>query len=250
MKKLMRLLEPRTTKALVVRVAIFLGLITCGNLLFLPLGDHLEARPFWHAVVHAVLVGGPFVAFFFFILLRQARLIRRLYHRSHRDGLTGLNNRNHFLTIATEEFKNMTGGVVLLLDADSFKKINDQHGHQSGDNCLKAIGKTLKNSLRHNDIVGRIGGEEFAVLLANTTIRQAKMIAERFTKPIPFKSAQTSDLLAVTMCVGVAKAEPDLTLTDVLARADQSLYMAKDKGHAHMVVWDELPDHQPIAAAG
>lgn len=250
MKKIMRMLEPRTVKAIVIRAALFLGLITLGNLLFLPLIEPLQTQPVLHALVHAVLVGGPFVGFFFVIMMHQARLIRRLSHRSRKDGLTGLNNRNSFLTVAANQLENSTGGVVLLLDADCFKQVNDVHGHQSGDDCLKAIAKMLKRNLRHNDIVGRIGGEEFAIFLSYTTIRQAKMIAERLTKPIPFKSATTAERLTITMSVGAAEVQPNLSLADLLARADQCLYQAKDLGRARLVVWGELPENNPMAVAG
>lgn len=241
MMKFLQFLEPRSIGAAVVRFGFFVGLIACCNYLFFFLLDQDDMTPGQYALIHAVMVGGLFVGFCIFVMTYQLRTIRRLHYQSRNDGLTGLKNRNTFLNIAQKCLDNSTGGVVLLLDADRFKRVNDEHGHQTGDRCLKSIAKTLRRNLRQTDVVGRIGGEEFAIFLSYTTIRQAKMVAERFTKPIIFTSVITSEPLAITMSIGAAEVTPDLTLDDILARADESLYQAKESGRARLVVWQALP---------
>ena len=250
MMKFLQFLEPRSVSAAIVQFGIFVGLIACCNYLFFFVFDQDGMPPVQYALIHALMVGGVFVGFCIFIMTYQLKTIRHLHHKSRNDGLTGLKNRNTFLHIAQKCLDNSTGGVVVLLDADRFKRVNDEHGHQTGDRCLKSIAKTLRRNLRKTDVVGRIGGEEFAIFLSYTTIRQAKMIAERFTKPIIFTSATTGEPLEITMSVGAAEVMPDLTLDDILARADESLYQAKEAGRARLIVWQDGGDPEKLAATG
>jgi diguanylate cyclase len=240
MEKIMRVLEPRSKAGVAVRAVIFIVLVTFANAGFSHIYPNNKHNGPIYYVAHAIVVGGPFIVFFFIVMMFQVRLQRRLSHVSRKDGLTGLNNRNTFLDLAARRHNAAKYGVLLLLDADHFKKINDRHGHQTGDNCLKLIAYTIERNLRDNDVVGRIGGEEFAVYLSNTTLAQARVIAERFTKPIPFQSASDDTHLTVTLSVGAVVTRPDLTLGQMLGQADQGLYHAKAAGRARLVVWDEI----------
>ncbi len=247
MQKIMQILEPRSAAGIVMRIVFFIAVIAMANIAFSFLYHDHEMHDPGYYFAHAIVVGGPFVAFFFVVMKMQVKLKKRLLHLSRKDGLTGLNNRNTFFAIARGLQKATTQGVLLLLDADRFKAINDVHGHQTGDNCLKAVASTLTASLRDNDAVGRIGGEEFAIFLSDTTLAEAKVIAERFTRPIAFQSAVDDEMLSVTLSVGAVVARPDLTLRELMANADRGLYTAKANGRAQLVVWDEVA--QPAAAS-
>ncbi len=106
------------------------------------------------------------------------------------DSLSGLYNHNRaeFMSLAQREFaraKRHNGELsLLMMDLDSFKNINDTFGHAVGDEVIREIGNTIKNSFRKTDIVGRIGGDEFAVLLKNTSLKEAKKAAEQFRKTV------------------------------------------------------------------
>lgn len=248
MEKIMRILEPRSALAVFVRVVAFVALIALANIGFARAYPSHETNDALYYFAHAVVVGGPFIGFFFVVMMFQVRLQRRLSRLSRKDGLTGLNNRNTFMDLAVRRHNAAHCGVVLLLDADRFKRVNDEHGHQTGDNCLKSISYLLKRNLRDNDVVGRIGGEEFAIYLSNTSMMQARAIADRFTKPISFRSATDGTPLTVTLSVGAVEAQPDLTLEQMLAQADQGLYLAKANGRARLVVWDACTAPEQLAA--
>jgi diguanylate cyclase len=158
---------------------------------------------------------------------------------SRKDGLTGLNNRRTFLELAQLRLDESPFGVVILLDADHFKRVNDVYGHAVGDVCLKEIAHRLKWNLREIDVAGRIGGEEFAVLFANATIEQARVIAGRLGQPIPFRAEGQAEHLSVTLSMGAVLIEPEISLDALLVRADQALYAAKEAGRARLVFWSD-----------
>ncbi|WP_258546703.1 MULTISPECIES: GGDEF domain-containing protein [Rhodobacterales] len=240
--KLMRILEPRSGTAVVGRFAMVVCLIALVNLGFMQAYglSHL-VTPLYY-ILHAVFVGGPFVLFALAVIVFQIQLQRKLSFLSRKDGLTGLNNRRTFLEQTDSRRKDCKHGVLLLIDADNFKRINDTYGHQTGDLCLKRIAETLRKNVRHDDIIGRVGGEEFALFLRNTSLEQARAVGERLTKPIIFRPANRSSArdLRVTLSVGAAMNFADQPLETLFARADQALYKAKADGRARLVVWTEL----------
>ena len=188
---------------------------------------------FWCSIV----VGGPWVALFFVIGSFQIGLQKKLSLLSRKDGLTGLNNRRTFFEMANRRNIAKTGGVLLMMDADNFKKVNDTYGHAAGDVCLKAIAYRVGRNLKDDDVAGRLGGEEFAVLLAGSTLHQARSIADLILKPIPFSSPFGDENLTVTLSIGGVEAGNDDTLETLLIRADEALYHAKDAGKARLVIW-------------
>lgn len=120
---------------------------------------------------------------------------------------------------------------LLLLDADHFKHINDKYGHAAGDAVLKALLERWTNSLRSHDLIGRIGGEEFCILLPEVDIDRAVRTADRLRREIselPF--AFDGHLLRVTVSIGVATLVAGDDLPALLRRADQALYRAKEAG--------------------
>jgi len=193
-------------------------------------------------VLQAICVGGPFVAFFCVVTNFQLRTMRELSLLSRKDGLTGLNNRRTFMHLAHKRMQDQQGGVLLLLDADFFKRINDQWGHAVGDICLVEISHRLKWNLRGQDVAGRIGGEEFAVLLSGATIQQARVIAGRIGQPIPFRANADAAHLTVTLSMGAVLIEHGLSLDAHLLRADEALYLAKERGRSRLVTWQPPPE--------
>jgi diguanylate cyclase (GGDEF)-like protein len=162
-------------------------------------------------------------------------LVAALRDQATRDVLTGLGNRRHFHTQmerALETADDRTRVALIALDVDHFKHINDRWGHPAGDRVLAAVGGAMRQALRKHDLPGRIGGEEFAVLLTDTTVEQAIEIAERLRNALAALQLQEQDtLVPVTASFGVAMgAEGDEGADALYARADAALYEAKRTG--------------------
>jgi len=152
------------------------------------------------------------------------------------DFLTGLVNRKRFeraIEDAIKDFhkKNYPFSIIFV-DVDNFKKVNDTYGHLVGDIVLKEIASIFKFYLRANTVVGRIGGEEFCILLPGVEIEDAKNIAERLRKIIENREIKLEDgtVLKVTASFGVTQVKMGDTLKTILERADKALYKAKKTG--------------------
>ncbi|MCC7305654.1 MAG: PleD family two-component system response regulator [Alphaproteobacteria bacterium] len=159
------------------------------------------------------------------------------------DSLTGLYNRRylevHLEKLVQKNIENRKAMGVLLVDIDHFKKVNDTHGHHVGDEILKVFGDRLKDNVRSFDMVARLGGEEFVVILPDVTEQRAHFIAERLRTSIadvPFPSSVPEGSLSITTSIGGAIIEPSpYTTAEVLARADKCLYAAKEGGRNQTV---------------
>lgn len=237
MNRLFRLLAPISTRNVVLHILLWIGLIGAANLSFAYATDGTLLRPLKYYGAHALFVGGPFVIFVTMVTRYQLRLQKHLSLLSRKDGLTGLNNRRTFMELAQKRLDASAKGVLLLLDADHFKRVNDVYGHAVGDTCLMEIAHRLKWNLREHDVAGRIGGEEFAVFLANATIEQARVIAGRFGQPIPFRASAEAAHQTITLSMGAVVIDPKLSLDAHFIRADDALYAAKDAGRARLVMW-------------
>lgn len=153
------------------------------------------------------------------------------------DYLTQLPNRRHFMTRMEEELARLqrvdgSRAAVLMCDLDHFKKINDQYGHAVGDLVLKHFAVILRKALRKHDTVGRVGGEEFAVLLTNADIADAKIFAHRVSEQIKVNPLIVDDSeIRITVSIGITCMKADDTGADSsLSRSDMALYCAKNKG--------------------
>jgi diguanylate cyclase (GGDEF)-like protein len=159
------------------------------------------------------------------------------------DGLTGTYNRRHFMDVSQQVFmeaqQQQQELVVLYLDIDFFKRINDTHGHAVGDLVLKQFSKVIQTLHPSSAIFGRLGGEEFALLLPQTSLERGKDIAEQLrasieAMPILVGTAQTVHI-TVSMGLGILH-DSDTHIEMPLARADQGLYLAKTSGRNRVVV--------------
>jgi diguanylate cyclase (GGDEF)-like protein len=157
------------------------------------------------------------------------------------DPLTKSLTRRHFFNIAESEFMRFTRYrrplSVLVLDADSFKAINDTHGHHAGDIVLRSFSLVALEQKRAQDTFGRLGGEEFGLILPETGLEQAKIVADRI-QTVWEKTPSNLDgmLIHSTVSIGVAEAQADdKTFDAVLRRADLRMYKAKDQGRNQVV---------------
>jgi diguanylate cyclase len=184
------------------------------------------------------LIGGPFIALALAMLGRQAHLQRQLAMIAATDLLTGLRNRRAFLLDAKAAHAAGDGGAVLLLDADHFKAINDTYGHEIGDLCLRLIAEHLRGSIRQNDVVGRIGGEEFAIYLSNATHSVARDIGDLLCAGVAVPVPRDAPPLKVTLSAGAVLAHAEVTIEQALSLADRALYQAKNAGRARIMFTD------------
>ncbi len=156
------------------------------------------------------------------------------------DPLTGLNNRRGLERSLQESGATLTGFALLLADIDNFKSINDTHGHLLGDKVLRAVAQVVRGCIKGRDTAARMGGEEFAVLLPETSVQGAAALAEKIRQAISQVSIRRVDrneyVGNVTLSVGVAGAEAEETLESLVERADAALYVAKRGGRNRVSV--------------
>ncbi len=159
------------------------------------------------------------------------------------DELTGLLNRRAFMHLFNHEMDRFcrqdTVFTVVIMDLDKFKKVNDDYGHQAGDDVLKMFSSVLQSTLRKSDISARWGGEEFVAILPDTHEAQAKEALDKLRMQLKEQAVETEKgPLKVTVSAGAAEMDdPDLTLDDILARADKALYMAKETGRDRVCLY-------------
>ncbi|MEI7613658.1 MAG: sensor domain-containing diguanylate cyclase [Betaproteobacteria bacterium] len=169
---------------------------------------------------------------------------------AHTDSLTGLANRRHFMTLAERELSRTTryGGslAVLMMDLDHFKKVNDTYGHATGDIVLQSLSKLLMVELRDIDIVGRLGGEEFAIVLSQSDGLQAMEVAERLRRTIEETGVVLPQGLPlyITVSIGVSVLSAQETNIEILlSQADEALYEAKRTGRNRVQAFWETSSH-------
>jgi diguanylate cyclase (GGDEF)-like protein len=170
----------------------------------------------------------------------NARLFSEVQRLATTDGLTGIANRRHFTELATRQIavavRYARPLAAVMLDIDHFKKINDAYGHSTGDEVIKAVATVLKEGVRESDIVGRLGGEEFALILPETHGEPVE-ITDRLRRAVAAATVtgpQTE--VTVTISAGVAEMNADDTLDSLLSRADAALYLAKAAGRNQVCV--------------
>ena len=153
------------------------------------------------------------------------------------DALTGLHNRGWLDDMFEREIRrserDRLAACVLIIDVDHFKRFNDEYGHLAGDKVLISVGENISKPLRPNDMVARFGGEEFSVLLPETSLENAVTIAERLRERVSTAcpgEINGKELPGVTVSIGVADYKPGDSLESVLASADSAMYKAKKAG--------------------
>ena len=173
-----------------------------------------------------------------FIIMGKERADERNRRLAMQDELTGLANRRHVLDVLAQQLAAVTRAnlplSVLMMDVDHFKQINDRYGHPAGDEALRRVADCLRERVRAQDIAGRVGGEEFLVVLPQTTLEGALKLAESLRESMAQISVLSPDgrSFALTMSIGVSTLEdiPDAQGKSLIAAADAALYLAKQRG--------------------
>lgn len=184
------------------------------------------------------------------VTIEKANVYSEMLKNATMDALTGLNNRRQFEVRLKEQFsvanRQNTPLCAIMTDIDFFKKFNDNYGHSVGDTVLKSTANVIRAELREYDIASRYGGEEFCILLPNTSINEARVVAERLrfaveNSKLEIKSEKTSQLetLSVTISVGLAQLDVKDMPEDLYMKADKALYDAKEGGRNRVVVYEK-----------
>ena len=167
------------------------------------------------------------------ISLEKANKKLKVFART--DPLTGINNRGYFFSQGKKYFniaiRNHTPLHQLMLDLDFFKEINDRYGHHTGDLILTEFTKTIEKTLRSSDVFGRIGGEEFSIILQDTSIEGAKLFAERIIKNVEsMQIVSGNEVIKITVSIGLVTLTDEENIHELLKKADEALYKAKASG--------------------
>lgn len=225
-------------------LSMLLGAI---NVLYGALGDW-PFSALSREVLHSLNLATTFVLFAFMIL--QVHFITETTERRFRtdathDSLTGVLNRRAIFERANDLWQQGEPMALMLLDADHFKQVNDSHGHSVGDEVLRHLAQLLRRTLREGDFIGRVGGEEFLVLLPGTTRDEALSVATRLRERLARRPCRLESLtLPVTLSMGVALSDEGQRLRQVIDLADRRLYLAKSSGRDQMVAEGAQSAHQ------
>lgn len=187
------------------------------------------------SLVLPVFAGAPI----YYLLFRRIRLLTfrtlRLEAKNRRDGMTKCLNKTTFHREVTQFLTGETGPIesaaLLIVDADNFKRINDTYGHDAGDEAIRLIASKLRAVIRRRDPIGRIGGEEFAVLLHDADIKIAHAVAERIRSAVNLSDVPgIAPGAHLSVSVGGIVFENDVTFSEIFKAADTRLYSAKSEG--------------------
>ena len=232
-----------------------------GSILFVGIGlfTFNQRLPAEQQLVNAVILANLGLAslavMIFAHIYERSRVLneKRLIEQATTDALTGLANRMKLSEVFERErahaLRNDTALSLVFVDIDHFKQINDRFGHEVGDRALEHFAASLSQRLRVSDLLCRLGGEEFAVLLPGSNAHQAQEIAEDLRarlvqNPMPLADAT----LPMTLSAGIAELGSDgQTLDDLLLAADRRTYAAKRAGRNQVIAWDEAPQAAPQA---
>lgn len=179
------------------------------------------------------------LSFVYSRLVNQAESVLR--YQACTDPLTRLSNRRYVLEMARREAAVMQRDgrplCMLICDVDHFKRVNDRHGHQAGDDVLRLVGATLQSGLRAIDHVARWGGEEFLIVLPATHLDEARAVAERLRSQVAAQVCTAGEqVIPVTMTIGVAEMRASESVESAIARADVALYQGKAAGRNRVEV--------------
>jgi len=215
---------------LVMAITIWEAAQGDGFLSNLPTQDRLFYVSFFVAT-------GVFASLMLFAMFEERRaLIRQLTEIASQDALTQLSNRRHFMECAERELtlakRHAYPLSLVLIDLDHFKAINDRHGHETGDQALALIGKCCSKIIRSTDMAGRLGGEEFALLLLHASAEDAVHTTARLQQMLreaPLRSPTGAEV-HITFSAGVVQSSPQASLAEMYRAADQAMYDAKHAG--------------------
>lgn len=210
----------------------------------------------FQAVMIVLLVFAAMSWNFGFMLMAIDRLRAEVASLAMFDDLTGSANRRQLLARLEEECarsdRAMQPFAVLVIDLDGFKEINDGYGHAAGDECLRMFTRAVQARLRTGDLLARIGGDEFCVVLPSTTLREAAIVARQIVETCRDECAQWNGVpISLSASVGVAQWRPEIgrQAGRLIAEADQALYIAKKDGKNGYAIHQDQQPLEPEEAA-
>jgi len=174
------------------------------------------------------------------------KLFEKVQRQAQTDGMTGLvNHKTFYETLEKELWRSQRyGGQIslIMLDVDNLKKINDDYGHRAGDLAIKRISKKIADCIRQIDIAARYAGDEFAIILPNTSLQEAAVVAKRIIEavsnsPIALERCR----IELSVSAGIGRYNPNCTLEDLMRSSDRALYDAKQAGKNRVVVFEAQP---------
>ncbi len=236
-KVLLAIFGVRRASDFVLRPLLFLIAVAGLNIFLKTSFTSIQRSDLFLDTVLSVLTAAPFVVICYILLLYQAQEQRTLSVEAQTDELTGLPNRRAFFKRSDRALKSGASGFFLIIDADHFKRINDTLGHPSGDVCLQAVADRVRSLLREKDLIGRIGGEEFGVVLFDRTLEELHRLAGRLCYPISVSLLDQQKVQRLTLSAGATEIWPQDTIEALTTRADEALLAAKNNGRERMVLW-------------
>ncbi len=227
----------RTSNCVIAPLICQEGVVGVLNLADKVDGDSFSCEDIALIELFSQLVGGS---------IGNIKLFEKIQRQATRDGLTGLANHRTFYEILEKELwrSRRYGGPIslIMVDIDNLKKINDAHGHRAGDKVIRQISRKIRECVRQIDTPARYGGDEFAVILPNTSLADGIVVAERMVdvvanSPITWKKEQ----IALSISVGLGQYDADTTPEDITGRSDQALYTAKQAGKNTVRIFEPSP---------
>ncbi|MHC4323164.1 MAG: sensor domain-containing diguanylate cyclase [Planctomycetota bacterium] len=177
------------------------------------------------------------------------KLFEKIQRQATTDGLTGLVNHKTFYEILEKELwrSRRYGGRIslIMIDVDNLKNINDAYGHRAGDKAIREISRRIKECIRQIDTAARYGGDEFAVILLNSSLDDAIIVAQRMVDAVA--NSQTTwqkEQIPLSISVGLGQYDAETTPEDITSRSDQALYMAKQAGKNTVRIFESAKDSQ------
>ena len=175
------------------------------------------------------------------------KLFEKIQRQATTDGLTGLVNHKTFYEILEKELwrSRRYGGRIslIMVDVDNLKKINDVYGHRAGDKVIREISKRIKECIRQIDTAARYGGDEFAVILLNTSLSDATVVAQRMVDAVANSTTTwNKEHIPLSISVGLGQYDADSTPEDITSRSDQALYTAKQAGKNTVKIFEPAGD--------
>lgn len=230
------------------------GLMTGVVVLGLLVGNAHLSAPYSPNAMATAVVGLVYLAVFFHVFVDRALSYfqrmhesnQKLFHLAMHDTLTGVFNARayyeHCERLISLAKRAGTPYVVLFVDLDHFKSINDRYGHAAGDLVLKSVADCLRANLRRSDLLGRIGGEEFSIFLPNTDLEAGLSVSEEIRRAVAALMPVIADgrVLTITASIGAARnRHSDQTMQEIQQQADQAMYHAKSLGRNRVSTLDE-----------
>lgn len=238
MSFLLRFFSPRTALQTFGVYLFFAVIALWSDLVMHHVGDHGTPASAIHIILTIIAVT-PVCLFAAWLFYYHGRAQDQLKRVADTDHLTGLMSRRAFMHDA-EGRLNGDQHVLMLLDVDHFKQVNDCYGHLQGDACLRDVAQLMRDICPNDSLIGRLGGEEFAVLMPPATSAEVDAMVDQIVKGVRIDAKDTIKPKAVTLSAGVYCLTPTCDLAAALKLADDALYAAKARGRAQGI-WTSSP---------